>query len=329
MNLFEQFDELMTDKLVEKTAELANDASNNSYKSLKGIFYTLVAGLIRRGSSTMSSNMLYSQIQRSGKKGGLVNSIDDITSNNQLFEVTVASGSKTLSQIFPAFKSPLISMVSTYAETPKPSAVAYSGFLSALLVDMLDQRIEEENLSADGLASLLQSHHQPLFSESPYGLLEIMIPALGMQELRNEKFIISKKNPQREDTEADTELQAALEPDPDYDDLARRRGVSATSLIGIGVVVVGIALFAWWYLNMRQSPNISPAVEEVATEVPLYESDSVVTDSSINLPATENVVEGEFTSFGQELITYINDATAESGKVIPFNSVQFLNLSKI
>ncbi len=325
MNLFEQFDELMTDKVVGKTAELANDASNNSYKSLKGIFYTLVAGLIRRSSSTMSSNMLYNQIQRSEKKGELVNNIDDILGNKQRFESTVSAGNKMLSQVFPAFKSPLISMVSTYAETPKPTAVAYSGFIAALLVDMINQKIEEENLSADGLTSLLQRHHQPLFSESPDGLLEIMIPALGMQELRNVKFAIPKKNALREDAENESEVPAALEPNPNYDELARRRGFSVTSLIAVGVVLIGFSLFAWWYFNMRQSPNTNPADEAVATEVPLYEADSAVIDSAATVTTADSVLADEFTSFGQELIAYINDTAAESGKVIPANSIQFLN----
>lgn len=326
MNLFEQFDELMTDNLVEKTSELANDTSSNSHKSLKGIYYTLVAGLIRRGGSTMSSNMLYNQIQRSGKKGELADNLAAVIGSVQRFETTVADGNKMLSQVFPAFKSPLISMVSTYAETPKPAAVVYSGLLSALLVDILDKKIKNDDLNSDGLTSYLQQHHQPLFSDSPDGLLEIMIPALGMQELRNVKFAIPKKSASREDIGNEIEVPAALEPVPDYDDLARRRGVSPTSLLGIGLVIVGIAIFAWWYFNMRQggTTNTSES-EEVATEVPLYGADSAVTDSSAALTTTENVVEGEFTSFGQELITYINDATAASGKVLPVSSVQFLN----
>ncbi|MFT7482931.1 MAG: hypothetical protein ACI8WW_001869, partial [Oceanospirillaceae bacterium] len=92
MNLFEQFDELVTDKLVDKISELVNDTSNNSHKSLKGIFYTLVAGLIRRGNSTMSANMLYNQIQRSGKKGELVDNLELVLKSEQLFETTTNEG---------------------------------------------------------------------------------------------------------------------------------------------------------------------------------------------------------------------------------------------
>lgn len=325
MNLFEQFDELMTDKLVDKISELVNDTSNNSYKSLKGIFYTLVAGLIRRGNSNMSANMLYNQIQRGGKKGELVDRLEAVLKNEQLFGTTTAEGNKMLSQVFPAFKSPLISMVSTYSETPKPAAVAYSGLLSALLVDMLDKKIANDNLSTEGLTNYLRQHHQPLLSDSPDGLLEVMIPALGMQELRNVKFAPSKKSSARDESENEVEIPVVMNPDPDYDDLARRRGVSATSLIGIGIVVIGVALFAWWYFNMRQGATTAFDSDEVAIEVPVYEPDSEVADSTDAASAVDNVVEGEYTSFGQELIGYLNDASSESGRVVSMTNVQFLN----
>jgi outer membrane protein OmpA-like peptidoglycan-associated protein len=321
MNLFEQFDELVTDKLVDKISELVNDTSNNSHKSLKGIFYTLVAGLIRRGNSTMSANMLYNQIQRSGKKGELVDNLELVLKSEQLFETTTNEGNKMLSQVFPAFKSPLISMVSTYSETSKTAAVAYSGLLSALLVDMLNKKIANDNLSAEGLTNYLRQHHQPLLSDSPDGLLDVMIPALGMQELKNVKFAPSKKSSARDENEV--EVPVTIDSDLDYDDLARRRGVSATSLIGIGIVVIGIVLFAWWYFNMRQGATTAFNSDEVATEVPVYEADSA--DSTDAALAAGNVVEGEYTSFGQELIGYLNDASSESGRVIPMTNVQFLN----
>jgi outer membrane protein OmpA-like peptidoglycan-associated protein len=325
MNLFEQFDELMTVKLVDEVSELVNDTSKNSYKSLKGIFYTLVAGLIRRGNSIMSANMLYNQIQRSGKKGELVDKIELVLKNEKLFETTTVEGNKTLSQVFPAFKSPLISMVSTYSETPKSAAVAYSGLLSALLVDMLDKKIANENLSAEGLINYLRQHHQPLLSDSPDGLLEVMIPALGMQELRNVKFAPSKKSSARNESESEVEIPVAMDSDPDYDDLARRRGVSVTSLIGIGIVVIGVVLFAWWYFNMREGANAAFNSDEVATEVPVYEPDSTAIDSTAAALAANNVVEGEYTSFGQSLIQYLNDASSKSGRIIPMTGVQFLN----
>ncbi|MFT7001671.1 MAG: outer membrane protein OmpA-like peptidoglycan-associated protein [Spirosomataceae bacterium] len=323
MNLFEQFDELVTDKLVDKISELVNDTSNNSHKSLKGIFYTLVAGLIRRGNSTMSANMLYNQIQRSGKKGELVDNLELVLKSEQLFETTTNEGNKMLSQVFPAFKSPLISMVSTYSETSKTAAVAYSGLLSALLVDMLNKKIANDNLSAEGLTNYLRQHHQPLLSDSPDGLLDVMIPALGMQELKNVKFAPSKKSSARDENENEVEVPVTIDSDLDYDDLARRRGVSATSLIGIGIVVIGIVLFAWWYFNMRQGATTAFNSDEVATEVPVYEADSA--DSTDAALAAGNVVEGEYTSFGQELIGYLNDASSESGRVIPMTNVQFLN----
>jgi outer membrane protein OmpA-like peptidoglycan-associated protein len=37
------------------------------------------------------------------------------------------------------------------------------------------------------------------------------------------------------------------------------------------------------------------------------------------------VVEGEYTSFGQSLIQYLNDASSKSGRIIPMTGVQFLN----
>lgn len=322
MNLFEQFDELMTDKLVEKISILSNDTSNNTYKSLKGIYYTLVAGLIRRGNSTMSSNMLYNQVQRGGQKGALVTNLEVFLHDQNAFGELVDKGNKMLSQVFPAFKSPLISMVSTYAETPKPAAVSYSGFLSALLVDIIDKKIANENLTTEQLTVYLQRHHQPLLTDSPEGLLEVMIPALGLHELRNVKFAApSKKNAQREEEEL-VAIPTVIESDTDYDDLARRRGVSVTTIIGLLIAVVGIAAFAWWYFNIRPNSVATAAADEVATEVPVYTADSVVVDSS----TVANNAGGESpASFEANLRAYLNDGTAENGRVLPIDEIQFIN----
>ncbi len=322
MSLFEQFDELMTDKLVEKISILSNDTSNNTHKSLKGIYYTLVAGLIRRGNSTMSSNMLYNQVQRGGQKGALVTNLAVFLEDPQAFNELVDKGNKMLSQVFPAFKSPLISMVSTYAETPKPAAVSYSGFLSALLVDIIDKKIVNENLTTEQLTAYLQQHHQPLLSDSPEGLLEVMIPALGLHELRNVKFAVpSKKNAQREENET-VAIPTVMEPDTDYDDLARRRGVSITTIIGLLIAVVGIAAFAWWYFNVRPNTAATAVANEVATEVPVYVSDSVTVDS---LAEANNTGGKSPVSFDANLRTYLSDATAEIGSVLPIDEIQFVN----
>lgn len=317
MSLFEQFDEIMTDKLVEKISVLANDTSINSYKSLQGIYYTLIAGLIRRGNSTMSSNMLYNQVQRNGQKGALVDGLEAAVKDEQTFSTLVSKGNKMLSQVFPAFKSPLISMVSTYAETPKPAAVAYSGFLAGFLIDMLDKKITSENLNAEQLTYYLQKHHQPLLSDSPEGLLEVMIPALGLQELRNVKFATPKRGTHRDEEEVETPV--AMEHDTDYDDMARRRGISAPTVIGLVVAILAIGAFAWWYFNIRQN-NITDADVAVATEVPVYVADSAVLDSSAAVNAvTEN------TSFGQSLTNSLNSTSSAIGLVIPMTGVEFTN----
>jgi outer membrane protein OmpA-like peptidoglycan-associated protein len=265
--------------------------------------------------------MLYNQVQRSGQKGALVENIDAALKDEHTFNELIAKGNKMLSQVFPAFKSPLISMVSTYAETPKSAAVAYSGFLSALLVDIIDRKILNENLNTEQLTVYLQQHHQPLLSDSPDGLLEVMIPALGLQELRNVKFATPRKNAIREEEEG-VEIPAAMDPSTDYDDLARRRGVSAPTILGLAVAIIGITAFAWWYFNIRQN-NVLETDAEIAMEVSIYVADSAAVDSLAI--AGNSVVEGEYTSFGDGLISYINDAASENERILPMTGVEFIN----
>jgi outer membrane protein OmpA-like peptidoglycan-associated protein len=76
---------------------------------------------------------------------------------------------------------------------------------------------------------------------------------------------------------------------------------------------------------MRQGATTAFDSDEVAIEVPVYEPDSEVADSTDAASAVDNVVEGEYTSFGQELIGYLNDASSESGRVVSMTNVQFLN----
>lgn len=328
MNLFEQFDDIITEEVAGKIASVSNDTSNNALKSLKGIYYTLVAGLIRRGNSTMSSNMLFNQIERNGKKGELVANMSSYITNKNKFELLTHEGNKLLSQVFPAFKSPLISMVGTYADTPKPAAVAYSGLLASFLVDLLDEKIVNEKLNTDSFTEFLRQHHLPLLNDSPEGLLEVMIPALGLQELRNVKSYSSKRQtattPTRNEEEEEN-ASSTYDSEPNYDDLSPKKPFSVVAILGIAVALVGIGVFAWWYFTQREAK-----VEETAVATEVVEEPQVVKDTTLAVVDSTAIqlaagAESEYTSFGQGLMTYLNDSSAVAGKVFPIDQVQFLN----
>lgn len=154
MNLFESFDDIINDDFIAKLKSHTNDNLGDVEVAVKGVFYTLVAGLIRRTNSDMSSGMLYNQIQEKYKTNSVPTDITTIFQDKGLLEKISHDGSKIISQIFPAYKSPLLSMIGSYAGTSKNVTVVTAVLTSAILVDLLGKKIESEKLDKEKLGLL-------------------------------------------------------------------------------------------------------------------------------------------------------------------------------
>ena len=68
MNLFENFEDIINEDFIAKLKSYSSDNLGDVEVAVKGVFYTLVAGLIRRTNSDMSAGMLYNQIKEKYNK---------------------------------------------------------------------------------------------------------------------------------------------------------------------------------------------------------------------------------------------------------------------
>jgi outer membrane protein OmpA-like peptidoglycan-associated protein len=193
MNLFDTLNEALTDEVVSKIAKLSEEEPEKTRKALDGIFYTLIAGLIRRTGSMMSVSMLYNQIQKGNQGGEMIGDVMSYLNKKDKLDHIQKIGDGLISQIFPAYKSPLVSMIGTYAGIKKNSSTMYSSLAAPILIDAVSKEIDNNKLDVDGLITYLSDHHKPLFKLVPEELLEKMIPQLGLQELLSPKFVTAKK----------------------------------------------------------------------------------------------------------------------------------------
>ena len=193
MNLFDTLNEALTDEVVSKIAKLSDEEPEKTRKALDGIFYTLIAGLIRRTGSMMSVSMLYNQIQKGNQDGEMIGDVMSYLDKKEKLDHILKVGEGLVSQIFPAYKSPLVSMIGIYAGIKKNSSTMYSSIAAPILIDAVNKEIVTNKFDVDGLITYLSDHRDKLFKLVPEELLEKMIPQLGLQELLSSKFAIAKK----------------------------------------------------------------------------------------------------------------------------------------
>ncbi len=334
MNLFENFEDIINEDFIEKLKSYTNDNLGDIQVAVKGVFYTLVAGLIRRTNSDMSAGMLYNQIKEKYNKSSIPDNKSDLFTQKGLIEKVAEDGSKIISQIFPAYKSPLLSMIGSYASTSKNVTVITSGLTASLLVDLIGKKIASENLDKEGMMYYLKQHHEVLLQKAPESLMEKMIPALGLQELINTKIVAPKKpdasiKQSVEDvTEVPTKAAAVVN---DYDDNSSSETFfNKKILIGLGVLVVlgGILYYLWAqngdfsFFSKEEAP-----VETMNDELMFADSlanaakDSVSTVIVADTTKTVPLNNSEFSL----LKTYVEDGTKSKGAEFDFKSIQYLD----
>ncbi len=309
MNLFESFDEIVNDEFIEKFKSYTSTTHGDLNVMVKGIFYTLLAGMIRKTYSDMSAGMLYSQIQENAKKIDLPSNLSSIFSQPSVVSKIEADGSKIISQVFPAYKSPLLSMISTYSGVSKANTALASGIIANVIVTMFSQ-----DMDRDKMVNVLRQHHEPLIQAIPEGLLEKMIPSLGLHDLLGSKPVPLKK------VESTQQPKVREEAPIEYPSSTPSSGGNAGMIIG---VVAGLALLGgavYWYLNRDGETSFFSK-----KEVPVESIDAPLDDSvSVAAPAapveTKPVTGDEFSAFK----SYVLNKNEATGKEFDFKSITFV-----
>lgn len=339
MNLIEKFSESLTTENLNKIAGIVEETPENTKKAIDGIHYTLLAGLIKRTSgSSMGLDMLYKQIKKAGSE---TNPYYQDLSATLLKKERLAElqklGEKQISQIFPAFKSPLINMIGNYSEIKKPSASVLTILGTTSIVELISKEISSKNLDSNGLTEMLISNHEGLFQKAPQDFIEKMIPALGLQELLVAKFVtppvkknveIKKVGKEVEEFKNSEASEAAIE------SLNYKSPVSKKLLLIIGAAIAVVAAVVYWYVNRPKTAEpVAPEVTEIQADTTLtaidttqkaIDSSAVKKDSVAKSAAViPTVGGGEYSSFGEGLITYLKNPAEPKGKTFPMSNVKF------
>lgn len=245
MTLFQKFEESITEELIESLKKLGERNLGDTKGAIDAIFYTLLAGLIRRANSDMSTSMLVNQIKKIHSKDLKEFDLKEGFGSAKKLTEFVDIGERNMSQIFPSFRSQLLNLVTTHSGTSKQETAKYSSFVNALIISFLAEKLEE-GISKEDLMNYLKEHRDPLFEKAPESLVEKMIPALGMHDLRNMKMQFAKKKEEREmqansgsnelsEEVEETEVESAYEYEEESSGMPKK-----TLLIAGVVVLVGL-----------------------------------------------------------------------------------------
>lgn len=319
MNLFESFDEIVNDEFIEKFKSYTSTYGDLNV-TVKGVFYTLLAGMIRKTYSDMSAGMLFNQIEENAKKINLPSNLASIFSQEPVLKKIETDGSKIISQVFPAYKSPLLSMISTYSGVSKATTTIASDIVANVIISLFKKDIESGKWDKDQMVSLLRQHHEPLLNAVPEPLLEKMIPSLGLHDLMSVRPYVPKK----EKTEAAGKTREEAVQAVDYADTSGEKSSSGGWLIGllIGILVIGGALY--YYYTQNGNLNFFTKKEVPVESVESLTEDSLSADSPATGPATEEsaglAAADDFAGFK----AYILNTNEPAGKEFDLKSVRFI-----
>jgi outer membrane protein OmpA-like peptidoglycan-associated protein len=339
MNLFDTLNEAMTDEVVSKIAKLTDEEPTKTKKAIDGIFCTLIAGLVRRTGSTMSVNMLYNQVQKGNQGGDLIGDVMSYLNKKDKLDAILKTGDGLVSQIFPAYKSPLISMIGTYAGIKKNSSTMYSSLATPILIDAVSKEISNNKMDVEALTTYLADHHEPLFKRTPEELVEKMIPQLGLQELLSPKFTSTKRviAPKSASVKPKTSVNVP-QAEPEEEEESSESSAFPIKWLLIFLVVVAVAAGGYYYYENYYKPSQSNAIQEETTVLGDSTStdgsgtvaiDSVAIKDSINAatPTTTTAPVGGG-SLTQELDPYMADNAKPVGQIFTMKGVSFIKGSQ-
>ncbi len=340
MNLFDTLNEAMTDEVVSKIAKLTDEEPAKTKKAIDGIFCTLIAGLVRRTGSTMSVNMLYNQIQKGNQGGDLIVDIMSYLNKKDKLDAILKSGDGLVSQIFPAYKSPLISMIGTYAGIKKNSSTMYSSLATPILIDAVGREISNNKMDVEALSAYLADHHESLFKRTPEELVEKMIPQLGLQELLSPKFSSTKRviAPKSASVKpkpiASTSSNTPQVIETENEEESSESSPFPVKWLLIFLVVIAAAAGGYYYYENYYKPSqavVSPEETTVIGDTLTTDGtttagvDSVaIKDSAAASPTPATTTSATGGSLTRELDPYMADKAKPVGQVFTMQDVAFV-----
>lgn len=319
MELFESFDEIVTPGFINDFKTYLNDNQGDLTSGSKGIFYIFLAGLIKRSYSEMSSSMLFDQMERYISKTQLPEKLSDIFKEEGGFKKILNNGSEIISQIFPAYKSPLISTITTYSGLSKATATTASQVIANVVIVIFQKYRNNGNWDADEMVSILRQHHEPLLEAIPEDFKEKMIPSLGLQDLLKVKAYVPKKEKAR-DTSRNSNISETPKPKKEEIDFSADNNSESGSMAWIiGGAILLLAILGGVYYYYQQNGGFDFfSQKEVPVESNEVEKFEEVEQDTLANPGLE--------VYGQ-LKEYVANKSEAAGKEFEFKTLTFDSLN--
>ncbi len=310
MNLFERFDEIVNDEFIQKFKSYTSTAHGDLNITVRGIFYTLLTGMIRKTNSDMSAGMLFAQIEENAAKVSLPANLASIFSRESVLDKIDKDGSKIISQIFPSYKSPLLSMISTYSGMSKTTTTMASNIVANVIISMFQKEIENEKWNKEQMISFLRQHHEPLLNTIPEPLLEKMISSLGLHDL----LTLRPHSPKKEKSETVSREEI---PVADYTETSTPSSASYGWLIGVLIAALLIGGSYYYFYILNGDLNFFTKKEVPVESVEAIESDSTLTTEVEKVP----LLPDDFMAFK----TYVINPDEPAGKEFELKSLKFVS----
>ena len=279
MTLFGAFNEVLTPDVLAKIASYEDEPAEKTTKAVEGLVHTVFGGLLKRTTSEIGVNQLFSQLQKSGYDGSLTNDLSAVLKDATLTHTVITNGNEAISRLLPAMKSSIAGMISSYAGIRNSSSISLLGLTAAVVLDVLGKQVKDKKLTADGLAASLFDQREAFINAVPEGLFQQLVEKVGIQQI-----VAGVAAPARSNAPSASIRPAAttrpipastvsFEPEPD----SGSDGSAGKWLIGLALLAaLGVGGF---FIYQNSTKNRDNPSEAVSSELPLNSSDSAAADT--------------------------------------------------
>lgn len=183
MTLFNTFDTVLSQEVLSRIAIYVDESAEKTHKAVDGLVYTVVGGLMKRTTTEIGVNQLFSHIQRGRYDGSLIDHLEQVLRDPAQTNVLITQGNDVISHLLPAMKSSIGTMISSYAGIRNSSAISLLGLTTTVVLHVLGKQAKERKLDADALASLLFAERDALVNAMPDEFMPRLVDKVGLQQV--------------------------------------------------------------------------------------------------------------------------------------------------
>ena len=344
MTLFGAFNEVLTPDVLAKIASYEDEPAEKTTKAVEGLVHTVFGGLLKRTTTEIGVNQLFSQLQKSGYDGSLTTDLSAVLKDATLTHTVITNGNEAISRLLPAMKSSIAGMISSYAGIRNSSSISLLGLTAAVVLDVLGRQVKEKKLNADGLAASLFDQREAFINAVPEGLFPQLVEKVGIQQIVAGVAAPARSNAPSASIRPASATRpipastVSFEPEPD----SSSDGSAGKWLIGLALLTaLGVIGFFIYQNSVKNNDNTN---EAMSSEVPANSSDSAAADTvarSLAVPVDTTAARPGSTSattatgvavanagatdatFNTTLTSYLNDPAQPKGRIFPLSGVAF------